>query len=378
MLCIFVGMKNVIIKYIILLGLICFFVACTNRQEELSPQISITMEDGEDIGGSSLSFEGEGGEALIRINSNSDWCIGCNAKWVSFSTTEGSGDDEVMISVDTTDVSRSAVVVVYAELAHQIRESINVIQHRSSASNSDDQPSDDPDSTTDENPEEQPDESPNEQPQDTPSDQPEDESDNQPNDVPSNQPADDSEQQPDDDSTLTPDDTPTDDSDDEIEDEPEEPAIDKRKVADIRILRAGVYYIGGYQNDVLHLAVGGILSGHLYTAPFTYDEVAETLSASHDLQAVEVSLEAAGDANTYYLNFDSEGYLEATAETAGALAFTDTPQAAWQFKQVDGGFELWQVGSNVKIIISPRATDRLLRSINGDDEGNPILLFRND
>lgn len=374
-----------ITKILFLLALGCLCLACEDKQEEITPQLSITTNDGEALDGASLSFESEGGTAIVKICSNSAWSIGCSAEWISLSMTKGSGDSEVTISADATEVSRSAVVVVYVDSAQQIRCSFNVVQHEPApmpddttdenpADNPENQPEDNPDEQPDDTPDDTPDNTPDEQPDDTPDDTPSDQPEEDTEDNPSDQPEDDTTDQPEDNPTDQPDDNP-DDTDDGVE--PEETIVTYKKITDIGEVQAGTYYIGGYQKEVLHLAVVGISTGHLHTAPFTYDETSCTLTSADDTQAVELRLEVADGEDAYYLHFVDEGYLMATKNSAGALTFTDEPQATWQFKQGDGGLELCQIGDiYVKLIISRRATDRLLRSIDGDeDDGNPIVLF---
>lgn len=339
-----------IIKLIFLITLVGVFLACDNKQEDIVPQLSIAMSSGDALDGASLSFAGEGGADVIAIDTNSSWSIGCSAEWISFSSTDGHGPAEIEISVTATEISRSAVVIVYVPIDERIRASFNIVQHAPMTSSPDDSPEDTPDDT----PSQEPDDSPEDTPDDTPTQEPED----------------------------TPDDTPSQEPDDEPNtpeggNKPDTPIVTYTKIVDMAELRAGTYYIGGYQGDVLHLATAGISTGHLHTTPFSYNEADGTLLSSNGVQAVEVCLEATGDSNTFYLNFVGEGYLMATKNSAGALTFTDEPQAMWQFKQGDGGLELCQMGDiYVKLIISRRAADRLLRSIDGDeDDGNPILLF---
>ena len=388
MLCIFV--KRQIMKYIIklifLITLVGVFLACDNKQEDIVPQLSIAMSSGDALDGASLSFAGEGGADVIAIDTNSSWSIGCSAEWISFSSTDGHGPAEIEISVTATEISRSAVVIVYVPIDERIRASFNIVQHAPMTSSPDDSPEDTPDDTPsqepDDSPEDTPDDTPTQEPEDSPEDTPDDapsqEPDNSPEDTPDDAPS----QEPDDAPEDTPDDAPSQEPDDEPNtpeggNKPDTPIVTYTKIVDMAELRAGTYYIGGYQGDVLHLATAGISTGHLHTTPFSYNEADGTLLSSNGVQAVEVCLEATGDSNTFYLNFVGEGYLMATKNSAGALTFTDEPQAMWQFKQGDGGLELCQMGDiYVKLIISRRAADRLLRSIDGDeDDGNPILLF---
>ena len=83
--------------------------------------------------------------------------------------------------------------------------------------------------------------------------------------------------------------------------------------------------------------------------------------------------------NGYYILFE-DGYLSATDAGAGKLVLTKEKNHYWIFSaHNDGGFVLRQSGDiDVQLSISPKAKsdDALLRSINGEEEGNAIILFR--
>ncbi len=168
------------------------------------------------------------------------------------------------------------------------------------------------------------------------------------------------------------------DQDDDAEQGNEDSMATYTPITTTANLAAGTYYLGGYQGSTLHLVSygEGDRSGHYYTAPYTYDSVSGTLTPQQSAQAIKVTLEATSGSNCYYIRFDGEGYLSATSNTAGKLIFTPEPIRAWRFTTSDGGFVVIQDDSlYVKLIISKRATDRLLRSIDGYEEGNPIVLF---
>ena len=153
------------------------------------------------------------------------------------------------------------------------------------------------------------------------------------------------------------------------------------KIDDITLLQAGTYYIGGYQNGTLYLAISetlNITTGHMHTASFTYNDADGALSPTTDAEAIAIRLEPTDNAYTYYLYFTDKGYLTAMGNDAGKLGYTDSPQSTWIFRQAEGGFEVQQTGDiPAKLIISRRASNRLLRSIADDeDDGNPIVLFR--
>lgn len=274
--------------------------------------------------------------------------------------------------------------------------------------NPEDQPEDNPNQQPEDNPEDQPEGNPEQQPEDTPEDnpednpeqQPEDDPNQQPEDDPENQPEDDPEQQPEDDPENQPEDDPNQQPEDNPDQQPEESPENKpgnntesgtpnnsyTKIVDASFLQTGTYFIGGYQNGTLHLATEGVSienpsterKGHVHTTPYIYNDSDGTLSAVGHEQAIEVRLEAASGQNAYYLYFIGEGYLMATENNTGCLTFTDEARCAWHFSNADDGFDISQQGDiDARLIISRRASDRLIRSMAGDeDDGNPIVLFR--
>lgn len=274
--------------------------------------------------------------------------------------------------------------------------------------NPEDQPEDNPNQQPEDNPEDQPEGNPEQQPEDTPEDnpednpeqQPEDDPNQQPEDDPENQPEDDPEQQPEDDPENQPEDDPNQQPEDNPDQQPEESPENKpgnntesgtpnnsyTKIVDASFLQTGTYFIGGYQNGTLHLATEGVSienpsterKGHVHTTPYIYNDSDGTLSAVGHEQAIEVRLEAASGQNAYYLYFIGEGYLMATENNTGCLTFTDEARCAWHFSNADDGFDIRQQGDiDARLIISRRASDRLIRSMAGDeDDGNPIVLFR--
>ncbi|MBQ5703930.1 MAG: hypothetical protein IIV49_02425 [Alistipes sp.] len=266
--------------------------------------------------------------------------------------------------------------------------------------NPEQQPEDNPEQQPEEDPENQPEDDPNQQPEDNPEDQPEDNPEDNPEDDPENQPEDDPDQQPEDNPEQQPEDNPKQQPEDNPEQQPEESPENKpgnntesgtpnnsyTKIVDASFLQTGTYFIGGYQNGTLHLATEGVSienpsterKGHVHTTPYIYNDSDGTLSAVGHEQAIEVRLEAASGQNAYYLYFIGEGYLMATENNTGCLTFTDEARYAWHFSNADEGFEVRQQGDiDARLIISRRASDRLIRSMAGDeDDGNPIVLFR--
>ena len=274
--------------------------------------------------------------------------------------------------------------------------------------NPEDQPEDNPENNPEGNPENQPEDDPNQQPEDNPEDQPEDNPEDTPEDNPEDNPEDDPENQPENNPDQQPEDDPEDQPEDNPEQQPENnpdqqpeespenesgnntesgtPNNSYAKIVDASFLQTGTYFIGGYQNGTLHLATEGVSienpsterKGHVHTTPYIYNDSDGTLSAVGHEQAIEVRLEAASGQNAYYLYFIGEGYLMATESNTGCLTFTDESRYAWHFSNADEGFEVRQQGDiDARLIISRRASDRLIRSMAGDeDDGNPIVLFR--
>lgn len=160
-------------------------------------------------------------------------------------------------------------------------------------------------------------------------------------------------------------------------DEPDmPPASDGMSVTTLAQLSAGRYYLGGYQDGVLHLASGTITSaGHGDTV--VYDTDADGTVSPVGEAAAEVTLEAADERNGYYIRFADGGYLTAVASGAGKLRLSPERGAYWIFSEREGGFDVRQAGDiAAKIIISERASTALLRSVAADEDGNPIVLFR--
>ena len=250
--------------------------------------------------------------------------------------------------------------------------------------NPDQQPEDDPEDQPEDNPEQQPENNPEQQPEDNPEDQPEGYPEQQPEDDPEDQPEDNPEQQPENNPDQQPEESPENESGNNTESGT--PNNSYAKIVDASFLQTGTYFIGGYQNGTLHLATEGVSienpsterKGHVHTTPYIYNDSDGTLSAVGHEQAIEVRLEAASGHNSYYLYFIGEGYLMATENNTGCLTFTDEARFAWHFSNADEGFEVRQQGDiDARLIISRRASDRLIRSMAGDeDDGNPIVLFR--
>ena len=423
----------------ILLLVVALFTICScskPSKETFVSTLTIATMEGAPMDGASIVLSNEGEQYSFFIKSNTEWIIGCNAEWVKLSTATGRGNSEVTLSADATMMSRSAVVIIYTLSGQQLRASFNVVQHANAeqepeerpSQDTEDDPEDQPEDNPEGNPEDQPEGDPEQQPEDypenqpednpedqpegnpegNPEDQPEDDPENQPEDNPEEQPEDDPENQPENDPNQQPEDNPEDQPEGNPEQQPEDnpdeqpeespenepgnntesgtPNNSYTKIVDASFLQTGTYFIGGYQNGTLHLATEGVSienpsterKGHVHTTPYIYNDSDGTLSAVGREQAIDVRLEAASGQNAYYLYFIGEGYLMATESNTGCLTFTDEARYAWHFSNADEGFEVRQQGDiDARLIISRRASDRLIRSIAGDeDDGNPIVLFR--
>jgi hypothetical protein len=407
----------------ILLLVVALFTICScskPSKETFVSTLTIATMEGAPMDGASIVLSNEGEQYSFVIKSNTEWIIGCNAEWVKLSTATGRGNSEVTLSADATMMSRSAVVIIYTLSDQQLRASFNVVQHanaeqepeerpgQDTEDEPEDQPEGDPEQQPEDNPENQPEDNPEgnpeDQPEDDPNQQPEDNPEDQPEGNPEQQPEDNPEQQPEDDPENQPEDNPEDNPEQQPEDNPEQqpeespenepgnntesgtPNNSYTKIVDASFLQTGTYFIGGYQNGTLHLATEGVSienpsterKGHVHTTPYIYNDSDGTLSAVGREQAIEVRLEAASGQNAYYLYFIGEGYLMATENNTGCLTFTDEARYAWHFSNADDGFDIRQQGDiDARLIISRRASDRLIRSMAGDeDDGNPIVLFR--
>ena len=366
---------------------LCLLLSCS-RSEEIIPSLAI-LSNGTSISNTSISFDSKGGNATIDIHSNVRWQIGCAAEWVTITPREGQGNGTVVLAVDAASAARSAVVVVNLSDYSQVRHTFNIIQYAPDAEpqpdNGEDTPTENPDNNEDEDDNEEENSGDGEQNKedsegenDTPSEdggeEDNDSSAGDNDDHESNSPSeDDSPNNNNGEGDSTPSTPPAGDDSEQEDDTPKEYS----RITTIAQLAAGSYYLGGYQATTLHLAIAGISNGHCHTAPYLYDNESGSLTPEQSAQAIKVTLEAAEGANTYYIHFDGEGYLYATSNSAGKLTFSEEPQRAWRFTAGEDGFVVTQDDSlYVKLVIATYATDRVLRSIDGYEEGNPIVLFR--
>ena len=363
--------KNVTLSLMMILTI----VACSSNEDITPPTLSLLAEDGSSLNNASIHFDGGGEEKSFQIRSNSQWQIECAAEWVEFSPKAGSGNRQATISVDATDKSRSAVAIVYLLSAPQLRQVVNIIQSPTPQDTPQERPDDRPENNPDNQPEDDSDDGAEENPDDDTEEQPDDAPEDTPNDNPDEGVEDDSN----DDTQEQPDDNPDDSTDLPPSTTPDEPHDEYIEITTLSELSAGDYYMGGYQNDVLHLATEGISSGHIHTAPYAYSAESLSLTPQSEEEAIVVTLEQASDKDSYYIHFANEGYLHATDAKAGKLTFTSSPEKAWSFTPYDYGFLVVQQGEiGIKLICSEHASDRLLRSMSSEieEEGGAITLFR--
>lgn len=335
-------------------------LSCSSRME-IIPTLKISS-NGSTINNASITFDSNAGNLDVEIHSNAKWHVACQAQWVTISQPEGQGNSKVRISVDATSVARSAAVVVRLSEYGQVRNTFNIIQlgpdNEDDPDNGDDNPSENPDNEGENDG--------NEGENDGADDGKDDNGEN------GNEDGENGEGGSEDGGT-TPDAPSNGDDSDPNDDTSKEYSI----ITTTSKLNAGTFYLGGYQNSTLYLAIDGISNGHCHTAPYIYNNTGGSLTPQQSDQAIEVTLKAADSANTYYIYFADKGYLYATTNSAGALTFSEEPHRAWKFSDGNGGFIVTQDDTQyVKLIISTNATDRLLRSIDGYEKGNPIVLFR--
>ena len=396
-------------------------VACSDDAAEAIPTLEIAHANGEQLSGATINFEQEGGTFEIAIKSNTAWSIGSTVPWITLSEENGSGNGMVTIEVEPTDQPRSAVVVIQVLSSNALRHTFNVVQ-TASQTDAPDEPSDGDDSSDADDsipmlPEDTPDDgndgndgngdggfdgtmtpedpengddggnSDNNNPDGGDNDEDgNDNSDENPDNGDSSESTDNGggAENPDggDDNgnndnggdSTNPENPDDPDNSDDNTDTPDESFT---LVDNTTLLTTGRYHIGGYRDDGLHLAIAGLTEGHCNTAPYTFSD--GSLTPSGSAEAIEMRLEATDEANGYYIYFVGQGYLSATKAAAGQLRFTEDRKAYWIFSNhPEGGFVVKQSGSiDVKLIISPYAKiNALLRSIAGDEDGNPVMLWR--
>ena len=315
-----------------LLLLTLLLAACTSGSETSIPQLAVTLADGSDASGRTISVGAEGEEIVLNIESNSAWVVEASADWIAPARLAGNDNGTITLNIGAAEQSRSATISTYLTDYKQIKSTINIVQHVTPAV--DEPTEDDTESPEDSTPPEQ------ENPENN-----------------------------------TDDNTPDEPNNDTTESDENQPAGAYIKIDKLSQLTAGEYYIGGYQDGVLHLATEGMQVGHCKTTEYTFTENGDLIPKEQS--ATPVTLEAAAE-NDYYIHF-KDGYLCATAAGAGKLTLTDEKLRYWIFSaHADGGFVVRQAGEiDVQLIISPKAKDgALLRSVAGDEQGNAIILFR--
>ena len=385
----------------LLLLMILLLSACTSQSDTPIPHLAVTLADGSEANGRTINVAAEGEEIILNIESNTSWIVECSADWITPAHFEGRGDGQITINIGTAEQSRSASITTYLTDYKQIKSSFNIVQHVTP----DDQPSDNDAETPEDNtPPEQDDTGDKSEDDNTPEqddtegDNKEDNTEDSPeggnkdNSSEDDKPEDNNEgNTPEDDNKDdttdegTEDDTTDTDNKEDNSDEPNnDPTEDNEsptvgaysKIDNLSQLTAGEYFIGGYQDGVLHLATDGMQVGHCKTTEYTFTENGDLIPANEQ-SATPVTLEAAAE-NGYYIHF-KDGYLSATAAGAGKLTLTDEKSRYWIFSaHEDGGFVVRQSGEiDVQLIISPKAKNgALLRSVAGDEQGNAIILFR--
>lgn len=142
-------------------------------------------------------------------------------------------------------------------------------------------------------------------------------------------------------------------------------------------LKDGKYYIGGYKDATLYLATGSLTEqNHCTTKGFEFKD--DKITPLEDTEAMAINLIQSQDQKGYYIQFSDERFLTATKNSAGALKLSAEKSEYWIFSEhSEGGFILKQSGKvNVKIIISKRAKSDILRSIDGEENGEGVILIR--
>ena len=363
---------RVLYKIVVLMLTIIISATSCSSNEDVIPTITLLSEEAASLNNASLIFDSIGQSRRVLIKSNTQWKIECQAEWVHCKPVEGSGDSIITISADSTDISRSAVMVAFIDSAPQIRQIINIIQHSSPS----DPTNEEQDNTSDEEPT---DGNTEEESENESSKEESDGSNEQPDDSSGNE--NDTEGESDDGNDNDSDGNPDEDTDEEIDNTTdEEPALpDSSHGVTLAQLSEGEYYIGGYKADVLYLATDIISSGHLHTTPYAYIAESDSLSPLSNTEATTITLEPTTQANCYYILFSEKGYLQATEAKAGKLTFSTSSKSAWLFSQLSDGLLAEQQGEiKAKLICSEHAPDRLLRSMSSEneDEGGAIVLFR--
>ena len=142
-------------------------------------------------------------------------------------------------------------------------------------------------------------------------------------------------------------------------------------------LKDGKYYIGGYKDATLYLATGSLTEqNHCTTKSFEFKD--DKITPLEDTEPMAINLIQSQDQKGYYIQFSDERFLTATKNSAGALKLSAEKSEYWIFSEhSEGGFILKQSGKvNVKLIISKRAKSDILRSIDGEESGEGVILIR--
>lgn len=133
--------KCVTYLFAVMAMLCCLVAYACSQKEEFYPELSI-LANGEELSGSSLTYDERGGSDAIEIKSNGEWKVECNADWINLSPRSGRGNGSVNVEVTPSESSRSCVVTISMSEMAQMRHSFNVIQYVTEKPNEPDQPSD--------------------------------------------------------------------------------------------------------------------------------------------------------------------------------------------------------------------------------------------
>lgn len=355
--------------YTIFIAMLMGLVAC-GGDDDFVPTLQLKDADGKELAGMALHLAATADEVEFTVESNTSWQVKCESKWLTLTPSSGVGDAKVKLSVGAADASRSAVVTVLLDEYAAQHCSFDVVQWVASP--------DEPTNPDDPNNPPLGDDDPDDNGGDDPGnggDDPDDPDDpNGGGNGGNGGNGDDDGNGGNDDNGGNGDDpTGGDDNDDP---QPVTPLYgDDGEALNLAAIQQGCYYIGGRRDDVVHLALGEITAqGHCATAQFSFSAEGNPINEEDKVAAV-VELQPATEG--FYLYFEGYGYLTATSAKAGALSYAEEPVAAWQFAEcAEGGFELRQVGDvSAQLIFSQRATQDLLRSIAGDEQGGGVRLF---
>ena len=143
----------------------------------------------------------------------------------------------------------------------------------------------------------------------------------------------------------------------------------------VKGLSEGSYYIGGYKSNDLWLATNGLSDkNHINTEKFEY--INNEIIYNDFKKPIIIKLEKSNIKDSYYIFFNDCGYLYAVKDDTGALTLTNDKNESWKFTEVNNGFIIQQNGNiKPKLNFNIKATNDMIRTINSEEDCNPILLF---